>query len=530
MLPGIGRRRFLVGAAATAAVLTVGCSSSDPTGSGATTTKADGTTTSAAPEAVNVPTLAGDPFTLGVASGDPRTDAVVLWTRLAPDPVADDGSGGMPDADADVIWELATDPAFTHLVGTGVFTTQAVHGHSLHIDATGLDAGTDHHYRFRYADWTSPVGRTRTLPDGSPGTFGLGVVNCQMFETGRYGAYAHLAEEDLDLVVHLGDYIYEYPGGDGDRSAAPNRMVTTLADYRIRYAAYKADPQLQAAHARFPFVLTWDDHEVANNYMGDVLPGDPDPKLGQARKTAAYQAWWENQPTRLDPPRGPAEAVYQAIAAGDLLRLHLLDERQDAAVPPCRDTAQPGTDYGDCDARTGEDRTRLGADQEKWLAGSLAEGGVTWNLLGNPVVLAGVDGGTESAAYYLDTWDGFPQARSRLIEQLAEVDNPVVLTGDYHAGMVLDVQAVPFDTSSKLVAPEFMSPPISSALFPADVSKRTPQLRQQLNDHGYLTVSVTPERLTVAFRCLADVADADTAITTKATWVVTAGSPEAEQV
>jgi alkaline phosphatase D len=531
--PGIGRRRFLAGAAATAAVLTVGCSSSDSGDAGPTTTTTTGggagPTSTSAPEPVNVPELSADPFTLGVASGDPLTDAVVLWTRLAPEAVADDGSGGMPGADADVIWELAADAAFDELVASGLFTATADHGHSVHVDATGLEPGTDYHYRFRYADWTSPAGRTRTLPDGSPERFGVAVVSCQMYESGYYGAYANLVDEDVDVVLHLGDYIYEYPGGEGARASKPNRGLQTLADYRVRYASYKTDPQLQAAHGRFPFVLTWDDHEVANNYMGDVLPGDPDPALGQARKAAAYQGWWENQPTRLDPPEGSVAPVYQAITVGDLLRLHVLDERQDAAVPPCRDTAQPGTDYGDCAARLDEDRTRLGRAQEEWLADSLAEGGVTWNLLGNPVVLAGVDGGTDAAAYYLDTWDGFPLARKRLIDQLAEASNPIVLTGDYHAGMVLDVQAEPFDTTSKVVAPEFMSPPISSVLFPADVSVRTPQLRQQLNEHGYVTVAVTPERLTVAFRVLADVGDADSAISTAATWLVDAGDPVARQ-
>lgn len=306
-------------------------------------------------------------------------------------------------------------------------------------------------------------------------------------------------------------------------------MVQTLADYRIRYASYRTDPQLQAAHARFPFVLAWDDHDVANNYMGDVLPDDPDPALGQARKAAAYQGWWENQPTRLDPPQGSLLPIHQAITVGDLLRVHVLDERQYADVPPCRDSAQPGTDYGDCDVREDEDRTLLGREQEEWLAGSLAEGGVTWNLLGNPVVLAGVDAGTDEAAYYLDSWDGFPRARRRLVDRLVEASNPVVLTGDYHAGMVLDVHADPFDTTSTLVAPEFMSPPISSVLFPADVSARTPQLRQQLNEHGYLTVAVTPDQLTVAFRVVADVSDPDTAVSTAATWEVGAGSPVARK-
>lgn len=530
---GIGRREFLTGAAAAAALVTIGCASDEGPASSSGPTSGDTATPPVpvtAPTPVNVPELPDDPFSLGVASGDPTTGSVILWTRLAPDPLADDARSGMPDEDADVIWEVAADDSFAQLVAAGVFTSTAAHGHSAHVDATGLQPGTGYHYRFRYADWTSPVGRTATLPDGSPDRFGIAVVNCQMFEAGRYGAYANLVDEDIDLVLHLGDYIYEYPFGSGDRKPLPDRALATLDDYRLRHSSYKTDPQLQAAHARFPFVLTWDDHEVVNNYMGDILPGNDDAEVGHARKQMAYQAWWENLPVRSAAPTDGELTVYQDLAIGDLARIHLLDQRQYSDVPPCRDTTSGLTDYGDCDDREAQDRNRLGADQEAWLAESLAKGGVTWNLLGNPVVLAGIDGGTDESGYYLDVWDGFPQARQRLIGQLAEVTNPVVLTGDYHAGMVLDLHAVPFDTSSAVVAPEFMSPPISSVLFTADVSGRTPHLRQQLNEHGYLSIEVTPDNLTAAFRCVADVADADTAISTLATWRVDAGNPVATEV
>lgn len=533
MRRGIGRRAFLVGAAAAAAATAVGCSSDAPDRSGDAAGAGPTTTDPApveAPEAERVPAIDGDPFTLGVASGDPTTTSVIIWTRLAPDPLADDGAGGMPPEDADVIWEVALDDAFEELVAAGLATTTPAHGHSVHAEVTDLAPGSEAHYRFRYADWTSPVGRTATLPDGSPDTYALAVVNCQMLESGRYGAYRNLVDEDVDLVLHLGDYIYEYPAGDGEGAPRPNKVTETLADYRLRYSSYRLEPNLQAAHARFPFVLTWDDHEVANNYMGDVLPPDRPAGEGRDRKAAAYQGWWEHQPTRLGPPEGSDLAVHQALTIGDLARIHVLDERQDSAVPPCRDDAVSAlTDAGDCAARLDEDRTRLGPEQEGWLAASLAEGGVTWNLLGNPVVLAGIDAGTTESSFYLDTWDGFPQARQRLIDQLAEVANPVVLTGDYHAGMVLDVQERPFDATSAVVAPEFMSPPISSILFPADVSGRTPQLRQQLNAHGYLTVTVTPARCTVVFRTVDDVQDVDSAMTTAATWQVDEGDPVARE-
>ena len=516
------RRQLLLGAGASAIAVLAGCSSDDPS-SGPTTTSVR------APRPA--PPLPTDPFSLGVASGDPLADSVILWTRLAPEPLAADGMGGMPEEPVDVVWEVASDDAFAEVVARGVATAEPAFGHSVHVDATGLAAGTDHHYRFVVGEWTSPVGRTRTLAAGSPDRLALAVVNCQWFETRTYAAYRHLIDEDLDLVLHLGDYIYEYPGAGDDgegRTTVPAHALQTLADYRLRYASYQGDPDLRAAHERFPFMLTWDDHEVANNYMGDVLVEDPSPEAGRARKAAAYQAWWEALPVRVPPPEGSSLAIHQHVDVGDLARIYLLDQRQYSDVPPCRDTSSG--DFGDCPERD-DDRTRLGAEQEAWFAEAVAESTATWNLIGNPVVLAGVDGGndTDGSAYYLDTWDGFPTARHRLIEQLAQATNPVVLTGDYHAGMVLDVDERPFE-DSPLVAPELMAPAISSPLFPADVSARTPQLRQQINGHGYLTVEVAPDRLTARFRVLDDVADADSPIATLATWAVDAGDPEPRRV
>ncbi len=520
--PEITRRDLLLGAAAFA--LVAGCGGDD----GGDDLDA-ATTTSIRP----APDLSGDPFTLGVASGDPLPDGVVLWTRLAPEPLAPDGLGGMPDEEVDVRWEVAGDEGFADVVRSGVAVAAPDHAHAVHVDVDGLEPGTDYHYRFTLGDVVSPVARTRTLPSGSPERFGVAVVNCQWFETGSYAAYRHLlGEEGIDLVVHLGDYIYEYAGageGAGPRSTVPTHDLQSLTDFRLRYACYRLDEDLRSAHARFPFVLTWDDHEVANNYSGDSLRSAPDVQdAARERKAAAYRAWWEHLPVRVGPPSGSAMEVHQHVDVGDLARLYLLDQRQYSDLPPCRDGDPAAEDFGDCDER-GDDRTLLGADQEAWFAEACAGSTATWNLIGNPVVLAGVDGGNASdgSKYYLDTWDGYPTARHRLIEQLAAVDNPVVLTGDYHAGMVLDVQERPFDEASSIVAPEFMAPPISSPLFPADVSARTPQLHQQHNGHGYLAVDVTPAEVTVRFRLLADVSDAASAIETVSTWTVAAGSPHA---
>jgi alkaline phosphatase D len=515
----ITRRQLLLGSGAALVAVVAGCSGDDE-GGGTTTTSS----------ARTAPALSGDPFTLGVASGDPLPAAVVLWTRLAPEPLADDGLGGMPEEEVDVVWEVAKDDAFTEVVRTGVAVASPRHAHAVHVDVDGLEPATDYHYRFTAGEHTSPTARTRTLPDGSPDRFGLAVVNCQWFETGSYAAYRHLLDEDADLVLHLGDYIYEYAGStEGERTTVPTHELESLADYRLRYASYRLDVDLRNAHHRFPFVLTWDDHEVANNYAGDTLRSVPEsPEAAGPRKAAAYQAWWEHLPVRMAPPESGELTVHRHLDVGDLARIYLLDERQYSDVPPCRAGDPAADDFGDCDERL-DDRSMLGADQEAWFGEVSQASTATWNLVGNPVVLGGVDAGNDSdgAAYYLDTWDGYPTARHRLIEQLAEIDNPIVLTGDYHAGMLIDVHERPFEPDSPLVATELMSPAISSPLFPDDVTARSPQVRRQINGHGYLAVAVSPEQVRATFRVLDDVADPASAISTRLACTIMAGSAEA---
>ena len=515
---GISRRGFLAGTAGTAALIALGgCGDDDGGGESLPSL----TTTNPPPR------LDGDPFTLGVASGDPTPEAVILWTRLAPRPLARNGSGGMPPDPVDVVWEVAEDADFRRVVAQGVETATPEHGHTVHADAGGLEPGTSYRYRFRVGDATSPVGRTRTLPDDDAevDSFALAVVNCQWLDSGRYAAYRHLADQDVDLVLHLGDYVYEYASTNPD--VRPRTEIVDLDDYRLRYASYKLDPALQAVHHRAPFVATWDDHEVVNNYAGDTGQGDLDAAAVRARRAAGYQAWWEHLPVRFSPPEDGALEVYQSFAVGDLARITVLDQRQYSDVPPCR--GQVVGDFGDCAERE-DDRTRLGADQEDWFAEAVAADGVTWNLVGNPVVLAGVDAGQGSRSrFYLDTWDGYPDAQRRVIESLAAATNPVVLTGDYHAGMVLDVHETPFEPDTPVVAPEFMAPAISSVLFDDDVASRTPHLREQLNANGYLAVVVTPDRLTADFLAVDDVADPRSPVRSASTWRVDPGDPVARR-
>jgi len=529
------RRRFLVGAAASATAVAAtglgGCSGDDPGHADDTTGLGLGATTT-----LHTARLAGDPFTLGVASGDPLPDRVVLWTRLAPTPLAG-GLAGMPDDRVDVIWQVASDAQFTRVVSRGTSTAAPANAHAVHVDAAGLDPASDYFYRFTVGEWTSPVGRTRTTtePGAALHRLRLGVVCCQNFGTGHYAAYRHLLDEDLDLVVHLGDYIYELPLGAAERPVLPTSVPRSLDEYRLRYASYRADRDLQAAHARYPFLCMWDDHEVTNNYAADTEP-DPSasPEAVGARRAAAYRAYWEHLPLRLSPPDGPELTLYRDVTFGRLARLYLLDERQYADEPPCRDTS--ASDLGNCPARLDE-RRYLGEEQDQWFAaaldGSAASGGeVGWNLIGNPTVIAGVNMGDASTAnYYLETWDGYPVARRRFLARLADerVANPVVLTGDWHAGMVNDVHLDPEDRATPVVATELMAPAISSTLYDAPRAAN-PQIRHQVLKHGYLTAQVEPERLTATFRVLDDAMRPDSGISTDSTWQLTTGEPHAQPV
>jgi alkaline phosphatase D len=458
---------------------------------------------------------------------------VILWTRLAPQPLVPP-AGGMPDDPVDVVWQVAADDGFRRVAARGVATAQPGDAHAVHVDPGGLDPVTDYYYRFSVGEWTSPVGHTRTAPE--PGAavdrLTLAISNCQMFESGTYGAYRHMLDEDLDFVVHLGDYIYELDLGRPDRPVAPAGVPVTLDDYRLRYASYRADADLQAAHARYPFLCMWDDHEVTNNYAADTVPApDARPETVRAQRAAAYRAYWEHLPVRLAAPEGPDMTLYRDATFGGLARLYLLDERQYADEPPCRDAVDG--DSGTCAERTTGDRHYLGAEQEAWLSDRLDQGGVTWNLIGNPVVVAGIDAGDASGeSYYLETWDGYPAARRRFLERLAadDVTNPVVLTGDYHAGMVSDVRLDPEADGAPVVATELLSPPVSSVLFDADVRGRNPHVQHYLSRHGYLKVTVEPDQLTADFRILDDVTDPGTGIATESSWRIAAGAPSATRV
>ncbi|MGH3325374.1 MAG: alkaline phosphatase D family protein, partial [Streptomyces sp.] len=334
-----------------------------------------------------------DPFTLGVASGDPLPDSVVLWTRLAPEPFEPDS--GLPAQAVTVQWELASDQQFTRTVSSGKVTAHPEFHHAVHVVPERLAPRTRYYYRFRVGKWTSPVGRTRTAPaaDELPESLRFAFVSCQAYHDGYFTALRHLAQEDgIDAVLHLGDYLYEYAvdAQGGDRAdpalALPdhfNKETVTLADYRLRYALYHSDPDLQAAHAAHPWIVTWDDHEVENNYADEIPDGSP-PEAFLARRAAAYRAYYENLPLRPpQQPRGADLQLYRRLHFGRLAQFDILDGRQH------RDDQSAGDGWKVPTAETNRpDRTMLGSTQERWLADGWQRSRAVWNVVPQQCILS----------------------------------------------------------------------------------------------------------------------------------------------
>ncbi|WP_326598737.1 alkaline phosphatase D family protein [Streptomyces sp. NBC_01803] len=499
------------------------------------------------------PSFAADPFSLGVASGDPLPDGVVLWTRLAPDPLALDGLGGMPPESVTVEWEIARDEAFADVVQRGETSAVPELGHSVHAEVSGLEPRRDYFYRFRAGTDISPVGRTRTAPDpqeaDTAAELSFAFASCQCWYEGFYTAYQHMAGEDLDFVVHLGDYLYEYGVGPtgGVRGisldASFQRETYTLSEYRNRYALTRLDADLQAAHLAFPWVLTWDDHEVENNWAGDIAQSDsdgfPDSDADsfRARKAAAFQAYYEHLPLRLpQKPEGAEVAMYRRLRFGRLVELHVLDTRMYRDNQVCGD----GTESG-CDAeRSDPSRTILGDTQERWLLDGAAATDASWNVLANQTLVAQVDQDPDPdvVSSGLDMWDGYTAARDRLLTGLYEsgANNPVVLTGDIHRSVVADLKLDFADESSPVVATEFAGTSISSGGDGAPMDDKgydwmaagvNPHLRWHNSQRGYTVMRVSHEEMRADYRVLPHVTTPGAGVQTVAGFAVETGNPGA---
>jgi len=478
-------------------------------------------------------------FSLGVASGDPEPDGVILWTRLAPDPMAPDG--GMPPEAIAVRWEVAEDERFARIVRSGTARAEPRWGHSVHVDAAGLRPGRSYFYRFIAAGESSPVGRTRTAPaiGAAVDRLRLCFSSCQKYEAGLYAAYRHMVAEDPDLIVFLGDYIYE--GAPNPKNAVRlhrNPEPFDLAGYRIRYATYKLDPLLQGAHHAAPWVLTWDDHEVANDYAGALDQGNGDPVAFLRRRAAAYQAYYEHQPLRVRPPRGADMRLYRTLDWGSLAQFQITDDRQyrgpHACQPPGLVAAhQPYRSLvGDCADLRDPGRTMLGAAQEKWLDDRLGRSRAQWNILAQQTLMrqqgrvdpADPDGPPK---YSADTWSGYPAARDRIFRRWAEArtSNPFAIGGDIHAFAAADIRD-PDRPDGAPIAAEFVGGSISSLEHDPGYKKLAAANGLAFAENevrGYGRIDLTAAGGTVTYRGLADALREDSAIADIARFSLEAG-------
>lgn len=500
----------------------------------------------------------GVQFLHGVASGDPLADRVILWTRAT-----------LPSADpVNLTWEVATDPSMRQIVASGRAMADPVNDATVKVDAGGLRAGRTYWYRFRAGRSTSPVGRTRTAAVGSLDRARFAVVTCADYNRGLFSAYGRVAErDDLDAVIHLGDYIYEHGRQDRVRPTVPDRECVTVDDYRARYASYRLDPNLAALHQRHPMIWVWDDHETCDGTWRDGADpknhGDDETDGSwAARKAAALRAALEWMPVRTVDPMVP-ERIYRRFAFGDLVDLFMLDTRRIGRDEPIIDGgAVPETEFFRQEgAFVDPSRQLLGAAQEAWLFDGLRSSGAKWRFLGNQVVLSqikvvGLPDATGQAVYANpDQWDGYAPARDRLFDVLEGLSDVVVLTGDVHASMAYEVSRDGADptiydpvTSRGSMAVELVAPSVSSAGDPRPVTEvpsdsedvvdlvaslngdalraanpHMKYVKTQLN--GHLLVDVTRDAVTAEFWLVPQVSTPTDDQTLDKTFVVRSGSP-----
>ncbi|HCX79972.1 MAG: alkaline phosphatase [Curvibacter sp. RIFCSPHIGHO2_12_FULL_63_18] len=485
------------------------------------------------------PKLQDNPFALGVASGSPTHNSVVLWTRLVTEQAPSLGP-------VTVRWEVAHDAEFRRPVQSGQAQALPALAHSVHVEVQGLEPDRWYHYRFMLGAAVSMVGRTRTFPapDAAAHRLRLGYASCQHWEHGHYSAYRHMQAEQLDALMFLGDYIYEYGGSSQAVRTVPLATTLTLDDYRARYALYKSDPHLQAMHADCPWLLTWDDHEVQNDYASSTQGSrGPEGIDFAARRAAAYQAYYEHMPLRaaalgraLNGVWGAKRELrlYDRVPFGRLATLHLLDDRQYRDPHACTKGGGPGSSTvnpASCAALADPRRTLLGAAQERWLEQSLAAGGGQWTVLGQQTVFGQRDFKPgEGRSVSNDGWDGYAAARTRVTDALQhhQVSNPVFLGGDVHSNWVGHVKADYARPQSKAVGVEFCGTSITSRGgsndgLPETLAENPHFVFADRERRGYGVAEFTPKGLSVTLRAVDDVTRPDSGVQTLATFAVEPG-------
>ncbi|MCP4885883.1 MAG: alkaline phosphatase [Planctomycetaceae bacterium] len=513
---GVQRRDFLRYLAAVSAIPTI-------------SSRSDGQTIN------EQPSFDGNPFLLGVASGDPEPDGVVIWTRLATTPL--DG-GGIPDEPIRTRWEIATDETFNHVVRKGEALAMPQLGHSVHVEVDGLQPFRWYFYRFHAGKETSPVGRTRTAPsvDHAPSRVRFAFTSCQHYESGYFNGYPHMQQEDLDLVIHLGDYIYEYAGAKKRPRKHLGGEIVSLNDYRRRYSQYRLDQTLQETHRLFPWLVTWDDHEFDNNYANLVSEEEGiSPESFLARRMNAYQAYYEFMPLRRSSfPQGPDMKLYRGCQYGRLANFHVLDTRQYRTDQPNGDHQKPmvGKVFD-------PNATMLGQQQEKWLMSNLLQSNSTWNVLAQQVMMAPLNRGEgEDRRYSMDQWPGYEVSRRRLLRFFHErnIPNPVVLTGDIHVNWVNDLQLDFEDPKSPIVGTELVGTSLTSGgnggnIIPEYVraAEQNEFVQWYNSNRGYVSCDLTPNTWTSHFRTTPFVDRPDAPLITKASFVIEKGKAGAQK-
>ncbi len=482
------------------------------------------------------------PFSLGIASGEPAADGFVIWTRLAPDPLAPDG--GMAMSPMPVKWEIGSDDRFSTVVAEGEELARPELAHSVHGEVAGLQPDRPYWYRFTAGGERSFTGRARTLPlaTATPAALKFAVAGCQNFEDGYYNAYRHMAREDLAFVYHYGDYIYEYRGSPTRASYFTGGLTVpvrehvgqtcfSLSDYRQRYAQTKADTDLQRAHAAHSFFSTYDDHEIANNWVADIdgLPeGGAPSEIFALRRAAALQAWYEHMPVRRSmlPHNGVVANSYRSARFGTLAEIDILDTRLFRSDQPCGDGFK-----SICDGVNDRAAQVLGAEQEEWLTRNMTRGTAQWNCLAQQIMMMSLDRRRRSEEPVeinnMDSWAAYQVPRQRLLSRMTGLNNVVVLTGDEHQNFAGDLAA-----GDRVVASEFVSTSISSGGDGNDLRPGSeqfmafnPELKFVNDQRGFLTCEVTREAWRTHYNVVDTVSRRDSSLTRRATAELAHGTP-----
>jgi alkaline phosphatase D len=455
------------------------------------------------------------------------SDSVLLWTRITPPSEATPGSGLGPSVE--VLWEVATDAAFSRVAARGRTQTGPERDHTVKVTAGGLSAAKSYYFRFSSRGKTSPIGRTRTAPrhEADVARLRFGVVSCANWSSGYFGAYGYLASrDDLDAIIHLGDYLYEGTPGPGDlRPSVPDHELVTLSDYRQRHAMYKTDEHVQQMHARHPMIATWDDHEAADNaWSGGSYTHDPATEgTWLARQQASHQAYFEWMPVRH---RG--DKLYRRLKFGKLADLTMLDLRTYRTRQP-----EPGQE---------PEGTILGPEQRQWLLDGLTHGTASWNLIGNSVMVAPLkvpplpqrEARIIGAEVKTDQWDGYPADRRRVVETLSRLGrgNTVFLTGDIHTSWAIDVENVAVEfvctsvSSSNLDDALGVPPRTGSLAVEAAFRAANPHVKfVELDSHGPSVLEVTPGAVQMDWYYLAEKNDPASTVSHGHSYRALAGDP-----